>query len=214
MDPLQELATRALVDGDATAWQELFHTLMPRLYGLAASLGVPVDRREDLLHDTWARLLDSAWHPGIPLDHYAFTILRNLWFDQCRRSRRRRPPDNLRDGQEAVDHAATPLDRLLSEEEAGHIRTALARLSEQDQSLIRWHFGEDHLSHAEIGERLGLSESQVKGRCYRAAQKLLRELGKESAPARRRKKDGPNSVSPGGETPLPQAEGISDADLP
>jgi RNA polymerase sigma-70 factor (ECF subfamily) len=203
-DHVQELAIRALVEHDPQAWPELFAVMTPRLYGLARRLGVPEDRCEDLLQETWCKLLRYAWHEGIPFVPVAFKTLRNLWIDAVRREARRPRLASLADGDGQADDGPSAADLLAALERAEHIRACLDRLTEEERNLIRWHYGEEQLSHAAIGARLGLTAAQVRGKCYRAVQKFLAHVeGDETAaaprPARARRRA--PSRNPGGARP-------------
>jgi RNA polymerase sigma factor (sigma-70 family) len=206
-DPLQELAARALDERDPVAWRALFEAMTPRLYGLAQYLEVPADRREDLVQDTWHRLLKVRWRPDIDFAPYALQTLRNLWTDILRREGRRPAPVPLADGDGHADGRATAEEVLVSLDRAAHIRGCLGRLSGEERAIIGWHYGEERLSHAEIGRRLGLDKAQVRARCYRAAQKLLAWVDAEEeqpparAPRKRRRQAGVESRGGPGRPP-------------
>lgn len=178
----QDLAVRALIDRDEQAWQELFAEMTPRLWGLAERLGVPADRCEDLLQTTWYKMLKADWSAEVPFVPFIFTVLRNAWTDFCRSDRRRPAPLPLLDGD---DKAAVVPDLFGALEKAQRLRECLEKLTERDRKIIQWHHGEEKLSHAEIGRRLGLSESQVKNLCYRAVRRLLALLGGDKPPRTR-----------------------------
>jgi RNA polymerase sigma factor (sigma-70 family) len=185
-DQHQDLAFRAMFIRDEAAWDELFKAVTPRLYGLARKLGVPKDKREDLLHATWARLLKVPWRNGFDFASYALKTLRNLAIDVRRADRRRPLLAQLQEGYEQADERATPLEHLLARERADHICACLDQLTEQQQTIIRLHYGEERMPHAEIGKLLDLSESQVRNLCYRAVLKLLELLEGKKGPPRTR----------------------------
>lgn len=68
-----------------------------------------------------------------------------------------------------------PLDWLLREERRQAVRSALSRLAGRDAEilLLKYH---EHWSYRRIAETLGVSESAVDARVFRARDRLRREL--------------------------------------
>ena len=76
---------------------------------------------------------------------------------------------------EADTRQADPLGWLLSEERRTHVRTAMSRLPKRDAEILMLKYTEDW-SYRDLAERLGISESAVEARLYRARQRLRGEL--------------------------------------
>lgn len=81
-------------------------------------------------------------------------------------------PDELESQVDPVSGASSVLrqkeDRVL-------LVRALKTLSAEDQLYLLWYYADD-LSQQEIAERVGLAESQVRGRMHRARDKLRKQL--------------------------------------
>jgi RNA polymerase sigma-70 factor (ECF subfamily) len=176
-----DLARRALVEGDSTAWPTLFNRFTPRLLGLARSLGRIPRRPEDLVQEAWLKILQAPYDPARPFAPFALRVTRNLWVDAVREAGRRPPPVEL---PAAGLSASTPgPDELLQAfERAEAIQQCLERLEELEREVMRLHF-QDGLAYAEIATTVDRREGQVKGLSFRAGRKLLRCLGLAQADA-------------------------------
>jgi RNA polymerase sigma-70 factor (ECF subfamily) len=79
-------------------------------------------------------------------------------------------------GEEDPSSEVDPLARLISEERALAVRSALGGLNESDRELLSLTYG-DALGTSEIGRRLGISEGNVRVRRHRALRRLGELLG-------------------------------------
>ena len=70
------------------------------------------------------------------------------------------------------DRVATPKEALCDRERADEVRSLLAGLTEVDRAIIVLRYWDD-LSDREIGAVVGLSESAVKSRLFRARKQLV-----------------------------------------
>lgn len=68
-----------------------------------------------------------------------------------------------------------PLDWLLAEEERSLVRAAVAELDPRDAEILMLKYSEDW-SYRQIGEHLGLSESAIESRLFRARTRLRHAL--------------------------------------
>jgi RNA polymerase sigma factor (sigma-70 family) len=87
MDRETELALiRRLVDGDADAFDAVYDEYRARLYSFLVRLSRRRDLAEDLLEETWLRLVEHAGRlkPDTRLGPWLFTVARNLYFSYCR----------------------------------------------------------------------------------------------------------------------------------
>ena len=135
------------------------------------------DEADDLTADVFLRAVRSAERFD-PLRGTArgwlFRIAQNALRDHGRRERRRRqvPLGSLRDLQTG---APSPEERVLREEEVGHLLGALAELPSADRELVSLRYGSG-LSTAEVAEVLGVREPAVRTRLWRALSRLRKAL--------------------------------------
>lgn len=87
MDRESELAlVRRLRAGDREAFDAVHAALISRLFNFLARLSRRRDLAEDLLEETWLRLVGRAatLHPDTHLAAWLFTVARNLYSSHCR----------------------------------------------------------------------------------------------------------------------------------
>ncbi|MGD0896936.1 MAG: RNA polymerase sigma factor [Thermoguttaceae bacterium] len=68
-----------------------------------------------------------------------------------------------------------PLDWLLTQERRERVRSALARLPRRDAEILLLKYTEDW-SYDQLAQRLGVSQSAIEARLYRARERLRAEL--------------------------------------
>ena len=130
------------------------------------------DRLRDLSPEAVLRYLRSLW--------------RRSWLNMTRRHQtkkraagREQPwtdaawEANLAGG--AVATQMSPLDSLIAGENQEQLTKTLAQLTQSENQLLIWH-AVDHVSFAEIGERLGQTEHAAQQRCRRICKRLARDL--------------------------------------
>ena len=71
--------------------------------------------------------------------------------------------------------APNPLEWLLTDERRCLVRAGLAKLSPKEAEILLLKYTEDW-SYAQISDHLGISQSAVESRIYRARQRLRREM--------------------------------------
>jgi RNA polymerase sigma-70 factor, ECF subfamily len=87
MDRESELRVVArLRTGDSAAFDAVYAAFNARLFGFLARLSRRRDVAEDLLEETWLRLVARAHRlqPDTELGPWLFTVARNLYFSYCR----------------------------------------------------------------------------------------------------------------------------------
>ena len=87
MDRTLELALIArLKEGDGDAFDQVYATFNPRLFNFLARLSRRRDVAEDLLEETWVRVVTHAsrLRDDTRLAPWLFTIARNLYVSYCR----------------------------------------------------------------------------------------------------------------------------------
>src|SRR5512134_1282794 len=72
--------------GDAAAFEAIYEAFRPRLFNFLARLSRRRDVAEDLLEETWLRLVANArrLQPDTRLGPWLFTVARNLYASYCR----------------------------------------------------------------------------------------------------------------------------------
>lgn len=146
--------------------------LIPHLRAFARSLCGDPTLADDLAQDAMLKAWKAraSFQPGTNMKAWAFTILRNLFYSEKRRSWRRQPldPEVAEATLVASDNSADNLE-LLS------LRNALAQLPEdQREALIL--VGAGGLPYEEVAEICDCAVGTVKSRVSRARKALVEIL--------------------------------------
>lgn len=190
MDPagLDRLLRRAQ-KRDPEALNKLVDTYSARVFGLVYRLTGSRETAEDLLQETFLRVVRTIgeYKHGGKLEAWLFRIAANLARDHARRARRRGQPLTLegagRDDEsgpmEVADAEQDEPSRELLKKEAGErLSTCLRELGEIDREIILLrHFSE--LSFREIAEILQIPLGTALARAHRALKRLRAALGEE-----------------------------------
>lgn len=182
---------------DPDAWERFLALHGPFALGLATErlrrAGFGEGEAEEVVQEVWIVLLKGAARGlpegrGPPLRAYLAAMVLNacrMWL----RSGGRRSARELAYGLSSRA-SEVPDEPLLRAEETARLNAALARLSREDQLLLRWAYWEG-LGYAAIGRLLGVSPDSVGPRLSRARQRL----GDLLAPPRQ-KTDDPRHGAP------------------
>jgi len=184
---LEREAERDLVkrlgQGDAAAFDDVYAAYRSRLFAFLVRLSRRRDVAEDLLEETWLRLVDKAG--GLPaetrLGPWLFTVARNLFLSYCR-SRlldRERTAELSRLSSEPP-WGRTPFEALAADELGRRLEQALAQVSVADRELLLL-VGADGLTAAEAAQMLGIAPEALRQRLSRARARLARHLKEEAA---------------------------------
>jgi RNA polymerase sigma-70 factor (ECF subfamily) len=152
-------------------FRALFQDAYPALRGYARNRGLTGHDADDLV----AEVLTIAWRriDDVPVDDplpWLFATARNVWRNGLRSTRRRSdlvlrlPPPEA---------AAPPADP--GEHSVAEIRTALERLTDDDQEILRlvaW----DGLTTRQLAIALGCQETAARVRLHRARQRFATHL--------------------------------------
>lgn len=168
--------------GDTAAFEAIYEAYRPRLFSFLARLSRRRDVAEDLLEETWLRLVTRASEltDETRLGPWLFTVARNLFASWCRH----RAVDESR----ILDFALSwpgalpresPFELAARGETERRLETALARLPARDREVLLLVAGED-LSPAEAAAVLGLSPEAVRKRLQRARERLALGMEEES----------------------------------
>jgi RNA polymerase sigma factor (sigma-70 family) len=167
--------------GDAAAFEAVYDAYRPRLFTFLARLSRRRDVAEDLLHETWLRLVTAA--PRLSDDTclaaWLFTVARNLHASWCRH--------RALDGTRIADAPASwpqpprgesPFEATSRSETERRLERALARLPLSDRELLLLAAVEG-VPPGEVAADLGLSPEAVRKRLQRARERLAAELEAE-----------------------------------
>lgn len=142
---------------------------IPRLRRYAQALVGDATRADDIVQDC----LERAWskihlfRPGSDLRAWLFTILHNVHANAARRYNTSPAMVPLLDENLAPATRATQLDEL----EAGDLRAALARLSDDQRQVILM-VGMEQMRYEEVAQVLGIPIGTVMSRLHRARERL------------------------------------------
>ena len=174
---------------DPDALSSLVDLYSPRVYGLLYRLSGSRDVAEDLLQETFLRVvrgIDKYEHSG-KFESWLFRIAANLARDRARQQRRRGWTTSLdgdageNDDLLAIEDAAigSRLDeRIMQRETRERLDECLQRLAEPEREiLLLRHFAE--LPFAEIADVLGIPLGTALARAHRALKRLRAEFGEE-----------------------------------
>jgi RNA polymerase sigma-70 factor (ECF subfamily) len=174
--------------GDAAAFEALYEAYRPRLFGFLVRLSRRRDVAEDLLEETWLRLVTrgSTLTDDARLGPWLFTVARNLYFSW----RRSRGIDATRTSEldpawPASERGVSPFDAAARSELERQVEAALARLPLPDREVLLL-VGVEGLTPAEAAGVCGLPAVTVRARLHRARERLAAEMGTSRAQLRAR----------------------------
>jgi RNA polymerase sigma-70 factor (ECF subfamily) len=156
------------------AWYE---TYGPPIYRYLRFHLPSADLAEEVTSETFYRAVRAAerFDPGKgDARLWLFRIARNALRDHQRRDRLRRHLSIGRMRDLEAD-APSPEERLLWEERVAELLEAIAELPDRDRELIGLRYGSE-MEPAEIGALLGLADSVVRTRLWRALKRLRTAL--------------------------------------
>lgn len=185
---LDELLRRAR-QRDADALGRLVELYSPRVFGLVYRLTGSRDAAEDLLQETFlrvVRVIGEYEHVG-KFEAWLFRIAANLARDRARKRHRRGESGVHDDASGAASAGPAPAvadepAQALEQREAGErLAAGLQRLPDADREIILLrHYSE--LSFREIADLLRVPLGTALARAHRALQRLRRELNAEEGP--------------------------------
>ena len=167
--------------GDPAAFEAIYEAYRPRLFSFLARLSRRRDVAEDLLEETWLRLVARAREltDDTRLGPWLFTVARNLFASWCRH----RAVDEGR----ILDFALSwpgllpresPFESAARGETERRLEAALARLAPKDREVLLLVAGEE-LSPSEAAAVLGLTPEALRKRLQRARERLALEVHEE-----------------------------------
>ena len=184
-------------DGDTTAFQILYQRYRDPIFRFAYRMLGSVEAAEDVAHDCFLSLIRQ---PGrfdstrASFRTYLYAAARNQAAKQYSSFGRETALDELSE-EPAVGDQNAPITQVLDDELANKVAGAISSLPPlQREALVLFEYEE--LSLAEIGEIVGVDANTVKGRLFRAREKLRSKLeryfrtGREAATLNGRKRLG------------------------
>lgn len=164
--------------GDPAAFEVIYEVYRPRLFGFLARLSRRRDVAEDLLEETWLRLVSRATTltDDARLGPWLFTVARNLYVS-WRRSRALDPSrtSELDPAWPSPDRGDSPFEAAARSELERRVESALARLPSGDRELLLL-VGVEGLTPSEVAEVCGLPAVTVRARLHRARERLAAEM--------------------------------------
>ncbi len=173
----RKLAT-ACASGDTRIFEELYHRLGDRMKSIAWNhLGNAADA-EDAVQDTFLKVHRAAatYTGEASFSTWVFRILVNTCYDVLRKRKRRIEEAPLDDEPETTQRTSMSVD----DAKRITLRKLLDELSEQRRTVFTL-FEIEGLSHAEIGEILGITEGNSKWILF-STKKELQEKWKRTSP--------------------------------
>jgi RNA polymerase sigma-70 factor (ECF subfamily) len=163
--------------GEEAAFDRLVAAYSERLFALFTRFLGPVPEREDMVQETFLRVLRArqAYQPTARFSTWLYRIAFNLSVNRSERTRPTASLDATPAGPAAVDVELPPEASLERDDVVAAVRAAIARLPENQRAamiLARY----EELSFAEIADVLGSSEKAVKSLVHRARENLRAEL--------------------------------------
>jgi RNA polymerase sigma-70 factor (ECF subfamily) len=169
--------------GDPAAFEAIYEAYRPRLFGFLVRLSRRRDVAEDLLEETWLRLVtrSATLTDDARLGPWLFTVARNLYFSW----RRSRALDASRTSEldpawPAPERGDSPFEAAARAELERRLEAALARLPLRDRELLLL-VGVEGLTPSEAAGVCGLPAVTLRARLHRAREKLAAELDGDRA---------------------------------
>jgi RNA polymerase sigma-70 factor (ECF subfamily) len=154
------------------AFRDQITVVIPQMRAFARTLCRNLAEADDLAQEALAKAWAnrSSYQPGTNLKAWVFTILRNQFFSDKRRSWRQQPLD-----QEVAERTLMAISNPDATLELDDVRRALAMLpDEQREALIL--IGVAGLPYEEASQICGCAEGTIKSRVSRARVRLAQIL--------------------------------------
>ena len=168
-----EVLLKQAGEGDQAAFLELYDRHRQPIFRFAYRLLGEVDVAEDVTHDCFLSLIrkpENFRPERAALRTYLFAAARNLALKHFRNSGRETGLEEVTE-EPRLSPRQEPLRKLLDEELAAEVRKAVFSLPPlQREALILFEY--EGLSLNEVAEITGADVGAVKGRLYRARERL------------------------------------------
>jgi RNA polymerase sigma-70 factor (ECF subfamily) len=156
-----------------TDWHPL-SDLRPDAMRFAGWLGVPPSSREDLVQSALARVYPHAASLSDPegLKSYLLTTVRNLWRNECRRSRTACSFEARVATRDASPLAPGPDEVVIINHDHEAVRAAFASLAPAHREALRLRYL-DALDYGAVARALHVSAVAARQRVHRARRRLV-----------------------------------------
>jgi len=172
--------------GDPAAFEAIYEAYRPRLFGFLVRLSRRRDLAEDLLEETWLRLVtrSATLADDARLGPWLFTVARNLYFSW----RRSRAVDASRTSEldpawPAPEGGDSPFESAARAELERRVEAALACLPLRDRELLLL-VGVEGLTPSEAAGVCGVPAVTLRARLHRAREKLAAVMNADRAAPR------------------------------
>jgi RNA polymerase sigma-70 factor (ECF subfamily) len=181
----QTLMLRFQEQGDVRAFEQLFARHKNGLYRFVLKLSLNTAVAEDVSQHTWMRLIEVAEagryqaSASASFLTYLFTLARNKYFDEYRRSHEVARADALDSIEQELrdEHAETPEQSYTRQQDSHRVDLALRDLPpDQREVVVLWMQG---LELVDVARITGASWHTVVSRKRYALAKLKQALGRE-----------------------------------
>ena len=165
----------SLAAGDSQALAELYSLTDSAVYGFALSILKDHHAAEDVMQETYLKIIDSA-HGYTPMGKpmaWILTIVKNLAFMKLRTSKGELsvPLDESFDLTDSSDFQAESADRMV-------LSGVVSRLNDEERQIVTL-FAVSGLKHREISSVMGIPLPTVLSKYRRALAKLKKYMEEE-----------------------------------
>ncbi len=153
---------------------ELYEEFMPKVYRFVRYRVSDTQVTEDLTSGVFEKALvnfERYSSDKASFSTWIFSIARNTVIDYYRARGRRRMTSLEESEIVVVSKEPTPVETLEKQDEKARLRACVSGLSPQEQEIISMKFGAGQ-NNRQIATALGMSESNVGTKLYRAVRKL------------------------------------------
>lgn len=174
-----EVLLAGYAQGDERAFGQLMDRHRQALFGYLHRLTGDCATAEDLLQETFLRVVDNLWRfvPGKSFRTWLYAIATNLARNELRR-RKRRAWESARDLDEENPGIGTedPLAKMVREENAARLAQCLGSLNGIHRTVFVLRLCEG-LSYDEIAEIVKCKPETARTRMFHALEKLKNAMG-------------------------------------
>ncbi|MDG2166712.1 MAG: RNA polymerase sigma factor [Opitutales bacterium] len=172
-DTQDNLIMQAVKNGELSELSYLYSWYHLRLLGFFYKLSGDRDLSEDLVQETFWRILRyrKSYKSENSFKGWMFQVGRNLFYDQMNKNKPGRVVSMADVQFESASSGILPDESAEKNERSVLLKQAMDKLPEDKKEILilsRY----EHLSYAEIGDILGCSEGAVKVRVFRAMEQL------------------------------------------
>ena len=182
MDRDSELAlVGRLRAGDEAAFDEVYDACHPRLLNFLTRLSRRRDLAEDLVEETWLRLVSHArrLRDDTRIEAWLFTVARNLYTSHCRARAIEERAADLIGLWPAPASGRSPFEETAANEADRRLEAALAALPFSAREVLLL-VGIEEMAPAEAALVCGISPEALRQRLSRARKLLARELDRSA----------------------------------